>query len=173
MARYLIHLVSGDLEAFLKDAVLKPALTTDVGIARTLPEDRDSREPWYSSRNLLRDVMHPEKEEIVPEPDGAFNLDAALALTASAEGFVRFMRRYHVGHGTPLENPATGAWAAVPDNGLGVYFGSMGGTFTIVIQRRWDEVNIAVLFNQNGKYDALADELNRLVDTIPPDAWEH
>lgn len=173
VARYLIHLVSGNLEAFLKDAVLKRALTADVGIARSLPDDRGPREPWYSSRSLLRNVMRPQKEEIVPEPDGAINLEAALALTASAEGFVRFLRRYHVGHGTPLEDPTTGAWAAVPDNGLGVYFGSMAGTFTIAIQRRWDEVNIAVLFNQSGKYDALADELNRLVDTIPPDAWEH
>jgi len=173
VARYLIHLVSGDLESFLKNDVLKRAFTTDVGIARSLPADRDPREPWYSSRSLLRNVMHPQKKEIVPEPDGAFNLEAALALTASAEGFARFLRCYHIGHGTPLEDPATGAWAAVPDNGLGVYFGSMAGTFTIAIQRRWDEVNIAVLFNQSGKYDALADELNRLVDTIPPDAWEH
>ncbi len=172
VARYLIHLVSGDLETFLKDAVLKPALTTDVGIARSLPEDRDSREPWYSSHSLLRNVMRPEREEIVPEPDGSINLEAALALTASAEGFARFLRCYHIGHGTPLEDPSTGAWAAVPDNGLGVYFGSMAGTFAIAIQRRWDEVNIVVLFNQSGKYDALADELNRLVDTIPPDAWE-
>jgi CubicO group peptidase (beta-lactamase class C family) len=172
VARYLIHLVSGDLVAFLKDAVLRPALTTDVDIARSLPGNRDPREPWYSSRSLLRNVMRPEKEEIVPEPDGAINLEAALALTASAEGFARFMRRYHVGHGTPLEDPKTGAWAAVPDNGLGVYFGSMAGTFTIAVQRRWDEVNIVVLFNQSGKYDALAEELNRLVDTIPRDAWE-
>lgn len=172
VARYLIHLVSGDLETFLKDEVLKPARTTDVGIARSLPEDRDPREPWYSSRSLLRNVMRPGREEIVPEPDGAINLEAALALTASAEGFARFLRCYHIGHGTPLEDPATGAWAAVPDNGLGIYFGAMAGTFTIAIQRRWDEVSIVVLFNQSGKYDALADELNRLVDTIPSGAWE-
>jgi CubicO group peptidase (beta-lactamase class C family) len=173
VARYLIHLVSGDLETFLKDGVLKPARTKDVGIARSRPEDRDPREPWYSSRSLLRNVIRPGREELVPEPDGAINLEAALALTASAEGFARFLRCYHIGHGTPLEDPATGAWAAVPDNGLGVYFGSMAGTFTIAIQRRWDEVNIVVLFNQSGKYDTLADELNRLVDRIPPDAWEH
>src|SRR5439155_23509020 len=99
-------------------------------------------------------------------------LDENFALTASAEAMVRFLRRYHSGTGTRLIDPSTGQWAPIPDNGWSLWFGAMSGTWTLTIQRRWDEVSIAVLFNQVGNYTSLVDPLVAIVDRLPPRAWQ-
>jgi len=64
-----------------------------------------------------------------------------------------------------------GNWSPV-NNGYGVFFGGMSGTWSVVMQRRWDEVNIAVIFNRSGNYDALHDELFEITENLPASAWE-
>ena len=169
VARYVIQVITGDLLRFLKNNVIRPA--AGVGLAYDLPSDRDHREPWYSSGNHIRSSILPKKRAAAPGPGVETNLQRGLGLIASAEAMVRLLRSYHMGHGTPLLDPKTGRWAAVPDNGYGVFFGRFGGTFTLAMQRRWDEVNVAVLFNQNGDYTPLAEELKGILDALPEKAW--
>lgn len=157
LLRYLVELVTGDVEAYLQDVVLASASTTDIHVSRERANDRLDREPWYATN-----------EDSYPR--WAY-LDEYFALGASAEGMVRYLRRYHLSLGTPLEDPVTGEWAAVPDNGLGVFYGAMAGTWSVTVQRRWDEVNIALVFNQVDVYDAITDELLAIADGIPAGAW--
>lgn len=81
------------------------------------------------------------------------------------------LRRYHLGFGNKLIDPNTGEWAAVPDNGGGIFWGGMAGTTSMILQSRWDEVNIAWVFNQGGKYDTLATELEDIVDSLSTADW--
>ena len=98
-------------------------------------------------------------------------LEHNFCFAASAEAMVRYLRRYHLGLGTILEDPTTGEWAPVPDNGWNLFYGAMSGTWSFSYQRRWDEVNVAVIFNQFGLYDALFDTLAAIIETIPENGW--
>ncbi len=169
IARYVIQVITGNLVRFLKNDVVRPS--SGVGLAYDLPADRDHREPWYSSGSHIRSSILAKKRAAAPGPGVETNVQRGLGLIASAEAMVRFLRSYHMGHGTPLLDPRTGKWAAVPDSGYGVFFGRFGGTFALAMQRRSDEVNVAVLLNQNGDYTLLAEKLKGVLDALPADAW--
>lgn len=157
LLRYVMQLVTGDFEGFLRDDLFASCGTSDVRIASEALSGRDAREPFYATCEYPYD-RHP-------------FLEHYYGLSASAEGMVRLYRWYHLGGQGRLVDPATGRWAARPDNGGGCFFGGMAGTATITVQRRYDEVSYAVLFNKSVKTDALYTELNAIVDSLPADAW--
>lgn len=155
--RYFVESVEGDLLRYLRDVVLAPVGTQDVYIASERLEDRSPREPWYAT--------------LVEPYDRWVYLENSTTLASTAEALVRLMRGYHATRGTRLIDPSTGEWAAVPDNGFSIYYGAYEGTWSMAIQRRWDEVNIAVTFNQVGAYDELYGEMMAITDGIPASAW--
>ncbi len=123
---------------YLRSAVLEPAGIKEVVLGRTLPGDRDPREPFYSDPNRVPNVMRPESKDKVPEPDGGFcveTMDSHGGLTAPAVDVARFLTAFALdGH------PA----GRIPG---GAAFGSLPGTFTMALKRP-DGVGIVVLFNQ-------------------------
>jgi formylglycine-generating enzyme required for sulfatase activity/CubicO group peptidase (beta-lactamase class C family) len=124
---------------YLRTAVLESAAAKGVALGRTLPADRDPREPFYSDPNRVRNVMRPESKDKVPEPDGGFCLEALDShggLTASAADVARFLTAFALDGGPAADPPAAGA-----------IFGSLPGTHTMALQRA-DGVRIVVLFNQ-------------------------
>jgi CubicO group peptidase (beta-lactamase class C family) len=157
LLRYLVHLVTGDFKTFLDEFVLDKTGTTDIVIAYERLNQRNSREPWYATNENCYDRW--------------INLENYFALSASAEGMVRYLRRYHLGRGTVLEDPNTGEWAPVPDAGWDIFYGGMPGTWSVSYQRRWDQVNLALFFNQSGDYDNLFQSLIDSIETIPEDGW--
>jgi hypothetical protein len=155
--RHLVHVVTGDLLGFLRTAVLAPAGSNDVFIAHEPLALRDPREPGYLTLEAPSDRW--------------LYLDNFTSLASTAEAFVRYLRRYHGGTGTRLVDPQTQQWAAVPDNGTLVFFGAMAGTWTCVVQRRYDEVSFAVFFNMAGVYDALYEQLQAITDGLTDADW--
>ena len=155
--RHLVHVVTGDLLGYLREAVFAPAGSRDVFIAHEPLALRDPREPAYLT--------------LEPPSDRWLHLDNFTALATSAEAFVRYLRRYHGTAGNVLLDPVTRQWAPVPDNGLLIYFGAMPGTWTTVVQRRYDEVSYAVFFNIGGVYDALFEQLQSITNGLSDADW--
>ena len=155
--RHLVHMVTGDLLGYLREAVFAPAGSRDVFIAHEPLALRDPREPGYLTLEAPSDRW--------------LYLDNFTALATSAEAFVRYLRRYHGTAGNLLLDPVTGRWAPVPDNGLLVFFGAMPGTWTTVVQRRYDEVSYAVFFNIGGVYDALFEQLQSITNGLSDADW--
>jgi N-acyl-D-amino-acid deacylase len=147
---------------FVRREVLAPAGITSVTLGRTLPADRDPREPFYSDPARGPNVLAPARKEMVPAPDGTFHLEALDAhggLIGSASDLVRFLNVYQLDGQPVMAKPAPGC-----------YFGSLPGTFTLLIQRA-DGVKIAALFNQridpSGRdYQAIRAHLDKAADSI-------
>jgi CubicO group peptidase (beta-lactamase class C family) len=157
LLRHLVHVVTGDLLAFLRTAVFAPAGSSDVFIAHQSLAARDPREPGYLT--------------FEPPVDRSIHLEKYHCLATTAEAFVRYLRRYHAYWGTPLIDPQTRQWAPVPDNGGHVLFSVGAGTWNVAEQRRYDEVSIAVFFNMPGDFGALFEQLERITDSLPQSAW--
>jgi CubicO group peptidase (beta-lactamase class C family) len=155
--RHFVASVHGDLLRYLRDVVLAPVGTRDVFIAHERLASRSAREPWYAT--------------FVAPYDRWIYLEDYTALASSAEALARLLRGYHLGFGTRLIDPSTGAWSAGLDNGGGVFIGGYEGTWSMALQRRWDEVNIAVIFNIGGEYSALNEQLNAITDGISEAEW--
>jgi hypothetical protein len=155
--RHVIHAVTGDLLGYLRDAVFAPAGTRDVFIAHEPLSLRDGREPAYLTQEAPSDRW--------------LYLDNFTALATTTEAFVRYLRRYHATAGTRLVDPGTQQWAAVPDNGTAIVFGAMPGTWTVIVQRRSDQVSYAVFFNIGGAYDALVAELETITNGLAESDW--
>jgi CubicO group peptidase (beta-lactamase class C family) len=154
--RYLVQSLKGDLVSYLRNDVLALTGNDDVLLAYERLENRDAREPWYQTGE-------------VPYPRWVY-LENYTALSTSAELLVRAMRYYHMGDGGELFDPVTGQYSP-SDNGAGVFAGGMSGTSTFAIQRRWDEVSLAILFNQGARYDPIVDELFCITDGLPDSAF--
>jgi CubicO group peptidase (beta-lactamase class C family) len=156
--RHVAHVVTGDLLAYLRDTIFEPAGTRDVFVAHERVADRDPREPGYAT--------------LEPPYDRWIYLENFTALATSAEAMARYLRRYSMGNGALLIDPQTGQWSPGPEgNGGGRFYGSMAGTWSWSEQRRWDEVNIVVIFNLEGDHSALADQLVRITDEMQPGDW--
>jgi hypothetical protein len=87
-------------------------------------------------------------------------MDAHGGLIASSVDLVRFMQAYWLS-GEP-RTPGS--------NGSHVFFGSLPGTFTMVLQRP-DGVDIAVLFNQREgpsgmEYERIQRDMNKAADSV-------
>ena len=149
--------MTGDLLSFVRTAVFAPAGSSDVFIAHEPLARRDPREPGYLT------LEAPFERSIY--------LESFHALATTAEAFVRYLRRYHAAYGSLLVDPETERWAAVPDNGTHVLFGVVPGLWTVVEQRRHDEVSFALFFNIAGPYDEIFGELERITDGLPESAW--
>jgi WD40 repeat protein/CubicO group peptidase (beta-lactamase class C family) len=147
---------------YLRSEVLRPAGAKGVALGRTLPADRDPREPFYSDPDREPDVMHSGSKEKVPYPDGGFcveTLDAHGGLTAPAADVARFLGAYSL-EGQPADR----------DRGAGAAFGSLPGTFTMAL-KRGDGVSIVVLFNQRTDpsgldYFPIEAAMNRAADEV-------
>jgi N-acyl-D-amino-acid deacylase len=138
---------------YVQKEVLAPAGANGVYLGRTLPRDRDRREPVYDDPDVGPNVMEPGSKDAVPAPDGTFHLEAMDAhggLTASAVDVARFLSAY-----TPAAEVA---------------FGSMPGTFTMALTRA-DGVGVVALFNRckdsSGRdYFAIRELLNQAADSV-------
>jgi N-acyl-D-amino-acid deacylase len=147
---------------YLRTAVLEPAGAKGVALGRTLPADRNPREPFYSDPNRVRNVMRPESKDKVPEPDGGFCLEALDShggLIASAADVARFLTAFALDGGPAADPPAAGA-----------IFGSLPGTHTMALLRA-DGVRIVVLFNQRADpsgldYFKIEEVMNRTAQLV-------
>jgi CubicO group peptidase (beta-lactamase class C family)/tRNA A-37 threonylcarbamoyl transferase component Bud32 len=148
--------------AYLHGHILKPAGVTGMAKARTSPNLRDPREPFYSDPNRVRDVMWSDSKYKVPDPDGGFSIetmDSHGGLIASAVDVARFLTAYAL-DGYPAERKAPG----------GAAFGSLPGTFTMALKRS-DGVVVVVLFNQRTDpsgldYFPIEEVMNRAADAV-------
>lgn len=125
---------------YIRHALLGPLDIRSVELGRTLPRDRNPKEPFYSDPGTGRNVMQPDGKEEVAAPDGGFHLEAMDShggLIGSAPDLVRFLDAYWL----------TGEPRSAKGKPPHLAFGSLPGTFTMLLQRR-DGVNVAVLFNQ-------------------------
>jgi hypothetical protein len=149
--RYSIHVLEGDLLTYLREVVS----SSDVFLAHERLAGRSAREPGYFTLESPYDRW--------------VYLEGQTHLAATAPALVRFSRGYHLAFGTPLIDPLTGAWSSKLDNGTHAYLGGYEGTFNLLLQRRADEVSIAVIFNIAGNYSSLVDELDAV--TISDSEW--
>ena len=156
--RYVVHQLKGDLLGYLRGTVLAPVGTADVFLAAERLESRQPSEPGYFTFTA-------------PYDRWVF-LENYTALSTTAPALVRFARGYHIFQGNRLIDPATGQWAPVPDNG-GWVFGGLGeGTVSFLIQRLWDEVNIALIFNMAGEdFGPIVDQLHAVTDSLSESDW--
>lgn len=120
-------------------AILAPLGIKSVELARTLPRDRNPREPAYVDPGKGRDVVAPRSRAEVPAPDGTFYIEAMDAhggMIGSAPDLIRFLNAYWI-TGEPRKGNGQ-SW---------LFFGSLPGTWTMV-QQQANGVNVAALFNQ-------------------------
>lgn len=150
----------------LRDEILAPLGIGSVALGRSLPADRDPREPWYHDPQRTTSVFDPAARETVRWPDGGFHLEAMDAhggLVGSAPDMVRFLAHYGF-DGRPV---------TADHRPAGQFFGSLPGTFT-VMARRGDGIILAALFNQRGDASGLAympilEDLGAAIDGVM--AW--
>ncbi|HYV37659.1 MAG TPA: serine hydrolase [Gemmataceae bacterium] len=148
---------------YLHSDVTKPLGLTSIQLGHTLPNSRNAKEPIYFDPGFGRNVMAPTSKIDVPAPDGTFCLEAMDShggLIASAPDSVRFLQAYWM-NGQPRKDGESAAYS---------FFGSLPGTWTMVVQRK-DGVNIAALFNQRTDPSGLAYEdiqkmLNKAADGV-------
>jgi CubicO group peptidase (beta-lactamase class C family) len=139
----------------------------DVFLARSLPGDRDPREPWYSDPFRTCSAFVIATCEQVAYADGGYffeGFDSYGGLVASAPAVLQFMRNYRLqGTARPANDPGYNGW----------FFGSINGTHTLARQRT-DGTAFVVLFNQRYdssglSYHAIREVIDAVVDQI--DGW--
>ncbi|MCY3488690.1 MAG: serine hydrolase [Bacteroidetes bacterium] len=117
----------------------------DVIQARTFPEDRSAREPWYDAPGLSRNVFDPWGPPVRP-PDGGSDIEAKLSqagLVTTTRALLEFADEYvlwgeNVGR-QRNSRERSGWW--------GWFAGSLSGTNSLVYQSG-EGINYAVLFNR-------------------------
>ncbi|HEX6369898.1 MAG TPA: serine hydrolase domain-containing protein [Longimicrobium sp.] len=123
---------------YLRDDLLGALDITSVEVSRSLPTDRNRREPVYVSREPpVPNVMMPATPP-VPACDGGLHLEAMDShggLIVSAPDLVRFAAKFN-NDGTPYDDEPAGT----------AHEGSLPGT-TARLQWRMDNVLIAAIFN--------------------------
>lgn len=139
LLRYMLHVLTGDLEAFLREALFTPYGVDDIFIAHARPADRTTdaqgapREPWYATL----DASHARW----------MNLENYTALAASAPAYVHYSQY------------------ASQDR---LTFGRMPGSWTVTAHSEDDDVSFALFFNIAGKYDDIAEQLLNAILKPPP-----
>jgi N-acyl-D-amino-acid deacylase len=147
---------------YVRDELLGPLGIKSVALGRSLPADHAAGEPFYCDPGRGRNVLRPDIQELVPEPDGGFYLEAMDAhggLIGSAVDVVRFLHAYSLAGPPRAGKPVAGC-----------YFGRLPGTFTMARQRA-DGVEIAALFNQSHDpsglaYGKIREMLDKAADSI-------
>lgn len=124
----------------LQRELLDPLEIQDIVLGRTLPQFRNPREPYYADASLAHSVFSPQKEELVPWPDGGYHLEAMDShggLIASAPALVKLFEHYWSnGYAREASDPSQ-EWFSV---------GSLDGTAALLLQHHG--IDIAVLLNQ-------------------------
>src|SRR5690606_572980 len=158
LVRYIVEVLTGDVVAQIRNVTLAPAVDSGIFLAAERLEDRQPSEPWYAT------FEDPYSRWV--------NLEEYRALSGTAPGLVRMLRRYEAGSGVKLLDPTTGEWSlGIYGNGGEVYVGGFEGTASLANQRRWDEVNIAFIFNVGTEFDALFQELDQLANNMSESDW--
>ncbi len=179
----IIRQVSGlSYAAYVQQKILSPVGIKRMRQGRTSPLLRASTEVPYFSQYKGKTVLDP-SGTVVPNPDGAFNLENMEAhggWLASAVDLVRFARIFDTPVRTPVLTASSiaSAWA-VPETGIqdGAYYGlgwsvrpsngsrntwhtgGLDGTSTILV-RTYNDWSWAAVFNQRDdpsgqNYDAI------------------
>lgn len=134
---------------YVKQNIFQAAAAMSVISGRSLPADRDSREPFYADPASGCSVFMVSSCSSVAYPDGAMHLEAFDSfggLVASAPAMASFLANYWISGQSRLGSGFTY-----------YFFGSMPGTFTLARQRL-DGVNIVLLFNQRADGSGLSYE---------------
>ena len=136
-----------DYLTYVRENIFAPlgVSTEDVIQARTFPEDRSTREPWYDASGLSRNVFDP-RGPPVRSPDGGWDIEAKVAeagLVTTTRALLEFADEYVVS-GSNIGKQRNGreergwwAWAG----------GSLSGTNSLVYQSG-EGINYVVLFNR-------------------------
>jgi hypothetical protein len=73
--------------------------------------------------------------------------------------------------GTSLVDPLSDLWVALPDNGATILFTRQTGSSAVLLQRRWDEVNMVMLFNLDVDTAPLAFMLDEMANHMSEADW--
>ena len=147
----IIEKVSGkDYLTYVRENIFAPLgiPAEDVIQARTFPEDRSIREPWYDAPGLARNVFDPNGPP-VRRPDGGWDAEAKLAeagLVTTTRALLEFADEYVV-RGSRIGSRRRGresrGWWAWRGGGLSgtsslVYQSGRGVNYVILFNRRAD-----------------------------------
>ena len=144
----IIEKVSGkDYLTYVRENIFAPLgiSAEDVIQARTFPQDRSVREPWYDASGLAQNVFDPDGPP-VRFPDGGWDVEATLAeagLVTTTRALLEFADEYVV-WGSSIGRPRSSL------SGIQLVElarGSLPGTNSLVYQSG-DGVSYVVLFNR-------------------------
>lgn len=133
---------------------------TEVVRGRTMPANRDPREPWYDDDTLVQNVFDP-NGDLVRRPDGGWDHESRIGqggFVVSTTALLNLAEMYFISdrqngdttYGTLVDGNRQYRW----------HNGSMpGGTMSMLVQRA-DGVNYVVLFNKRGNDVNSADPAN-------------
>jgi N-acyl-D-amino-acid deacylase len=143
---------------YVTKELCEPLGARDVILGRTLPKDRDPREPVYACDGEATDVVTG-SDIPVRWPDGGFLLevmDSHGGIVASAPDLLKLFDAYNI-DGTPRSKDEPYS--------RGGHFGSLPGTFSIAFQRK-DGVNFVAIVNQRNdeKHSKKDDHLLKLLE---------
>jgi CubicO group peptidase (beta-lactamase class C family) len=149
-----------DYGSYVRQNLFLPTFTPDLQLARTLPADRDAREPWYSDPSNACSVFVMTGCTQLPTPDGgAFYFEDFVSyggIVTTPATYLEFMKRYW-GDGKPRVAGQSQSWT---------WLGSINGTSTFA---RWrsDGTMFVAFFNQRADASGLAyDTLWQTLDTV-------
>ena len=148
MLGLVVEEVSGvDYLAYALDKVFDPIGVTrgELIQGRSFPEYQSSREPWYDSNTMSRNVFDPSGPR-VKTPYGGWDLESMVSfggLVASTRAILEFLDIYQVS-GDDIGAIRTGTESSTWRRN---HTGSLSGTNTLARQRG-DGVNYVVLFNK-------------------------
>jgi CubicO group peptidase (beta-lactamase class C family) len=142
----IIQWINGGMLNTLRHYVYGPADTTEFGVSKTRPKDRNANEVWYSTGRTGASIYSEDNGKMLPMTDGGSQL-FDTTMIASSEALARYLSTWYMGTGRPLVD-TKGNLAQGNDNGFGVYYGAWDGTWTMMFQRRWTLSNCVLLFNQ-------------------------
>src|SRR5690606_12776019 len=122
LVRHIVEVLTGDVVAQIRNVTLAPAADSGIFLAAERLDDRHESEPWYATFES-------------PYSRWAY-LEEYRALSGTAPGLVRMLRRYEAESGVKLLDPATGQWSlGIHGNGGHIYTGGMEGTASLANQR--------------------------------------
>lgn len=134
LLRYMLHMLTGDLETYLQTELFKPYGESDIYIAHERPAGRvitaqgEPREPWYATLNSA--------------PARWVNLENYTALAASAPAYAQYSQHASLDRFT---------------------FGRMDGSWTVTANSHGDDVSFALFFNIAGEYDDIGKRLREVI----------
>jgi hypothetical protein len=98
-------------------------------------------------------------------------LEDIFCLSSTSDALVQAMSFYHNGDGSLLFNPDTGDYEPT-DNAGGGPNGGFAGTATKAVQRRWDQMNYAILFNTgSGDVQKLGEKIECVASSLADSEW--